>query len=83
MTLGDKADEKSREREDHPLIFQSQETQTPAEWETQPHSMISIAEAYKNLMPRSFFPEMHCGCKGLRHEKSINGNSKFVRINML
>ena len=83
MALGDKAAEKSRERENRPLNFQSQETQTPAEWETQAHSIISIAEAYKNLMPSSFFPEMHCGCKDLRHGNKINGKSKFVTINML
>ena len=83
MALGDKAAEKSRGRENHLLGFQSQETQTPAEWETQAHSLISIAEAYKNLMPSSFFPEMHCGCKGLRHGNIINGKSKFFRINML
>ena len=83
MALGDKTVDKLREREKHPLSFQSQETQTPAEWETQAHSIISIAEAYKNLMPSSSFPEMHCGCKGLRHGNIINGKSKFVRINML
>ena len=83
MALGDKAAEKSRERENYPLNFQSQETQTPAEWETQAHSIISVAEAYKNLMPSSFFPEMHCGCKGLRHGNNIIGKWKFARINML
>ena len=73
MTLGDKAAEKSMERENRPLNFQSQETQTPAEWETHAHSIISIAEAYKNVMPSIVFPEMHCGCKGLRCGKNIIG----------
>ena len=83
MALVDKAAEKSREIGNYPLNFQSQETQTPAEWETQAHSIISIAEAYKNIMPSSFFPEMHCGCKGLRHGINLTGKSKFARINML
>ena len=73
MNLGDEATEKSRKKENHPLSVHSQETQTPVEWETQAHSIISIAEAYKNLMPIGFSPEIHCGCKEQRQRNNTIG----------